>query len=207
METNLGRVGVIGRFKPLHNGAAVLLESLCEKAEHVVIGIGSSNKYNLRNPFTARETEAMINAFLSDRFGNYEIIKVPDFAQIPGCKDGQEWRQFILGRFGEFDYFVSGNDFVRKLLQNDYPLLYPGDVVPKEKHVLLRATRVRYEIATYQNWQALVPGSIAKYLTDKKLVGRFREEFGLQTIASVTSGVNYDSDESAKQEQLHAREI
>ena len=48
MENKLGTIGLIGRFKPLHLGASVLLESACEKAEKVIIGIGSSNKYNIR---------------------------------------------------------------------------------------------------------------------------------------------------------------
>lgn len=93
MQNNLGRVGVIGRFKPLHNGAAVLLESLCEKSDHVLIGIGSSNKYNIRNPFTSDETKDMIELFLKEKFTNYEIIKIPDFAHIPGCENGQQWRK------------------------------------------------------------------------------------------------------------------
>lgn len=56
----LGAVGFIGRFKPLHNGAALALETLCEQADKVKIGIGSVNKYNLRNPFTAEESQEMI---------------------------------------------------------------------------------------------------------------------------------------------------
>lgn len=206
MENNLGRVGVIGRFKPLHNGAAALLESLCENAQQVIIGIGSSNKYNERNPFTARETADMINAFLGKRFENYKIIKVPDFAQVPGCEDGQKWRKFVLEKFGDLDYFVSRNDFVRSLFKENYNLLYPGDVVPKEKHVLLRATRVRYEMATYQNWQELVPRAVAEYLEKRGLADRFRKEFGLLTIASVAEKNDYNRTESAVQEMLHAQE-
>lgn len=56
MAKKFRKLGAIGRFKPLHLGAAAMLEALCENAEEVVIGIGSSNKYNLRNPFTAEES-------------------------------------------------------------------------------------------------------------------------------------------------------
>ena len=112
------RVGLIGRFKPLHLGGAVMLECVCENAEHVVIGIGSSNKYNVRNPFKAHETKDMINAFLSTRFSNYEIIYVPDSGHIPEFKDGQKWRKYVLEYFGKLDCFISGNDYVRELLKN-----------------------------------------------------------------------------------------
>lgn len=204
---NLGKVGLIGRFKPLHLGGAALLESVCEKASEVIIGIGSSNKYNERNPFTAKETEDMINSFLSGRFNNYKIIYVPDFAQIPGYENGQKWKSFVLDSFGKLDYFVSGNDFVGRLLEKDYSIIHPADVVPKEKHVKLRATRVRYEMATQADWKSLVPQSVADYIEKNKLDERFRREFGLKTIASILEGNDFNKDESAKQESMHAREL
>ena len=53
LPEKLGRVGFIGRFKPLHKAAAIVLEEICKRSDHVIIGIGSANKYNYRNPFTA----------------------------------------------------------------------------------------------------------------------------------------------------------
>jgi len=205
MENNLGKIGFVGRFRPLHNGAAALLESLCEKATHVIIGVGSSNKYNVRNPFTAKETKDMIDAFLSDRFNNYEIIQIPDFAHIPGNEDGQKWRKYVLGTFKELDYFVSGNDFVRRLLQDDYEIIHPGNIVPKEKHVFLRGTRVRYEMAKCGKWEKFVPKKVSQYIKAKQLDERFRREFGLQSIASAVEH-DYNQNESALQEKLHAQE-
>ena len=90
----LGRVGVIGRFKPLHNGGALMLDAICENADHVVIGLGSSNKYNLRNPFTGDESAGMIEAYLSPRFSNYELIHVPDFGHIQEFSDGKKWKEY-----------------------------------------------------------------------------------------------------------------
>jgi len=209
MENKLSNVGVIGRFKPLHNGGELLLESICDRAERVIIGIGSSNKYNLRNPFTAEETKDMINVLLRERFSNYDIIEVPDFAQIPEFANGQEWKKFVIDKFKvdlKVDYFVSGNDFVRSLLEEDLTLIHPGDIVPKRKHLVLRATRVRYEMATYQNWQALVPKPVVEYLEKNELVDRFRSEFGLATIAYVSAGNDFNKDEDALHEKLHARE-
>lgn len=204
-EKKYGRVGLVGRFKPLHNGAAALLESACEFSEYVVIGIGSSNKYNLRNPFTPEETKGMIDSFLSGKYSNYEVIFVPDFAHIPEFRDGQKWREYVNENFGKLDYFVSGNDFVRNLLKEDYEIIHPGDFVPKERHVLLRATKVRYEIAKHGEWKNLVPEKVADYLESNGLIERFRKEFGLQTLAEI-SELSYDKDESALQEMLHARE-
>jgi nicotinamide mononucleotide adenylyltransferase len=44
-----------------------------------VIGIGSSNRYDVRNPFTPEESADMIRRVLGDR-GRYSLIPVPDLA-------------------------------------------------------------------------------------------------------------------------------
>src|SRR3989338_7380781 len=78
-EKKLGNVGLIGRFKPLHIGAAVMLEEVCKASWHATIGIGSSNMHNARNTFTAEETMDMFNAYLGGKFENYDVIKLEQF--------------------------------------------------------------------------------------------------------------------------------
>ncbi len=201
---NLGRIGVVGRFKPLHKGGALMLEAACENADYVIIGIGSSNKYNVRNPFTAEESKEMIDRYLSSRFDNYSIIFIPDFGHIPEYSDGQKWRKYMLNAYGKLDHFVSGNDYVRNLLKEDYDIIHPGSLIPKEKHLMLRATEVRVEMARHGNWKAFVPEEVVNYLEDNGLVERFRKEFGLQTLANLLE--DYNLPENIKQEREHIHE-
>jgi len=199
------RLGFIGRFKPLHKGAALALETLCEKAEHVIIGIGSANKYNMRNPFTAEESGDMIDLFLSQRFDNYEIMYIPDSGHIPEYNDGQQWRRTVRQAFGELDYFASGNDYVKSLLGNDYNLIHPASLIPKEKQMFVKATQVRVAMARNENWQQYVPGTVANYLQQNNLVERFQKEFGLETLASALNQ-QYWRPEDLDQERLHTFE-
>lgn len=204
------RVGFIGRFKPLHNGGAVALEAICRQAAEVIIGLGSSNKYNLRNPFTAEESRGMLEAFLTPRFANYSFVEVPDFAHLPEYADGQQWRKYILEHFGTLNYFFTGNLYVKQLLEGDYPFLHPASLLPQEKMIKLRATEVRVEIARGGNWQSLVPLQVADYLERNSLVERFRREFGRETLSALLDSVNsvkYTKTETAKEEQSHAREV
>ena len=202
------KLGVIGRFKPLHNGAYSMLETLCENTEQLIVGIGSSNKYNLRNPFTPEESEAMINSALADRFSNYKIVHVPDFAHIPKYADGKKWRNFVIEKFGDLDAFVTSNEYIRNLLGERYEIVHPTILIPKEKQIKLRATEVRFRIASYNDsWKDLVPKKVADYLEKEKLVDRFREDFGLQTMAYIASGHNFDFTEKAEAEMLHAQEV
>ena len=118
-----GKIGTIARFKPVHLGHAALLEAVCEQADEVLIGLGSINVYDLRNPFTAKESQEMIEALLKTRFSNYKFIEVPDF------NNGPKWAVEIKNLFGELDYFVTANDYVRELLKDIYTVIRPIEIV------------------------------------------------------------------------------
>jgi len=234
---DLGIVGVIGRFKPLHHGGATMLEILCERANHVIIGIGSSNKYNLRNPFTPEKTKGMLNAFLSKRFSNYSITYIPDFAHIPEYRkgmlnaflskrfsnysityipdfahipeyrNGKKWKECILEHYGELDYFITSNEYVAELLSDSYNIIHPACLIPAERYIMLKSSEVRMEMAKHGNWKSLVPEEVSNYLEENKLVRRFREEFGFETLATLRENANYKNPESMIEEKLHAGEI
>lgn len=57
----------IGRFQPFHNGHKAVIEAALEKAEQVVVVVGSSfAARNIRNPFTFEERKAMIEACFTE---------------------------------------------------------------------------------------------------------------------------------------------
>lgn len=202
---SLGRIGCVGRFKPVHLGAEAMLEAICENADHAFIGIGSSNKYNLRNPFTAEETSEMVHLVLDPRFSNYEIIPVQDKAHLPEHRDGQAWKNQILDLFGPLDYFITGNDYVKSLLEPHYRIIHPASIILPEKQLPLRGTEVRIEMARGEGWETLVPKEVAGYLKDHHLIDRFRKEFGLQSLIELIEG-RYKSPENRDEEMFHTYE-
>lgn len=205
--TGLGTVGVIGRFKPLHTGGALMLETLCQQAQEVKIGIGSSNKHNVRNPFTPEETKDMIESILHPRYTNYNYLFIPDFGQVEDFHDGQEWRRYMLQAYGQLSHFVSGNQYVHDLLQGDYPIIHPASLIPLAKHLRVRGSEVRLKIVQYDDtWKTLVPDPVAEYLEKNGLVERFKNEFGLETLAHGIDSVNYKRQETTEEEHFHARE-
>ena len=84
---------MVARWRPVHLGHAPVLRGLIELGREVLIGIGSSNRYNVRNPFTAGEAEAMIRVVLVGR-RNFTVVEVPDL------DDGPKWREMVLQLFG-----------------------------------------------------------------------------------------------------------
>ena len=83
---HFGRIGMVARWRPVHRGHAPVLRALCDRASEALIGIGSSNRYDLRNPFTLEETTDMIRLVLAGR-KNYTLISVPDLDH------GLRWRK------------------------------------------------------------------------------------------------------------------
>ena len=173
---HFGRLGMVARWRPVHLGQSPVLRALCDRADHALIGIGSSNRYNLRNPFSLEETSDMIRLVLAER-ENYALIPVPDL------DDGPRWREMILDLFGPLDLFVTDNLYVASLLAEDYTITRPVTLVPDDEKVPIDGTMVRWEMARGEGWRQLVPVEVADYIAVHQLDERFRREFGLQTLA------------------------
>ena len=169
--------GLVCRWKPVHLGHEALLVTLCERSEHVLVGLGSSNRRNARNPFTAAESARMIELVLAPRFSNFELVSVPDL------DDGPRWSALVSTLMGPLDLFVTENAWVKELMSSIYPVRHPGLIVPHERHVPIDGTLVRRRMARGEDWRSLVPRSVAAYLEQEGLAERFQREFGLETLA------------------------
>lgn len=169
-------IGIVARWQPPHLGHAPVLRALCDAAAQALIGIGSSNRVDVRNPFTLEERIDMLRLVLAGRH-NYTLIPVPDL------DDGPRWRAQVVQLFGALDAFVTENPYVTSLLAADYPIIKPVELVPAEEKIAIDGFMVRRAMARGDGWRELVPEAIADYITTRRLDERFRRQFGLQTLA------------------------
>lgn len=191
------RLGVVARFRPLHLAHAALLDALCADGHEVTIGIGSSNRYDGRNPFTAVEAADMIDAYLGDRAaGAVRVLEVPDLG------DGPRWRLMVRDLLGPLDLFVTANPYVRDLMTGLYTVAHPRDLVPRERHVAVSGELVRRAMARGAGWRDLVPREVAELIHERGLVERFRREFGLSTLALEMNGAPTQAP-TAEEEKSH----
>lgn len=167
---------MVARWRPVHLGHAPVLRALCDRSDRALIGIGSSNRYNARNPFTLDETVDMIRLVLGAR-DDYELIPVPDL------DDGPRWRAMVRARFGPLDLFVTDNPYVAHLMREVYPVIRPVALLPEPDRVAVSGSMVRKQMAQGDGWQAMVPPQVADYIVERGLDERFRREFGLRTLA------------------------
>lgn len=179
MQGSFKKIGMIARWRPVHLGHEAILRALCRSGEEMLIGIGSSNRYNYRNPFTLAETTHMLELVLSE-FDNRRIIPVPDL------DDGPRWRVMVKEIFGALDLFVTENPYVANLLKDDYRIMRPIELIPLRERVPVDGSGVRRAMARGEEWETLVPPVIAEYIRSNQLDVRFRREFGLQTLAMET---------------------
>ncbi len=170
------RIGMVARWQPVHRGHVAVLHALTERAGLALIGIGSSNEYNYRCPFTLEETQEMLQLVLAGR-QNYQLLPVPDL------HNGPRWRVMVMDMFGALDAFVTANPYVRSLLQEDYRVVHPAALLAEADKVPVEGAMVRREMARGGDWQALLPAPVAEYIQTRGLAERFRREFGLQTLA------------------------
>ena len=170
------KIGMVARWQPVHRGHVPVLRALTAGPAQAVIGIGSSNEYNYRCPFSLQETQDMLMLVLNER-QNYELVPVPDL------HNGPRWRAMVLELFGALDFFVTANPYVKSLLADDYKIVHPAALLADADKVPVEGAMVRLEMARGGNWRSLVPESVADYIQVRKLDDRFRQEFGLQTLA------------------------
>jgi nicotinamide-nucleotide adenylyltransferase len=84
----------------------------------------------------------------------------------------------VLDMLGPLDLFVTANGYVKSLLENDYKVVHPASLT--KDRIPIDATMVRKAMARSEDWQALVPASIARYLLERNLVERLQLEFGAE---------------------------
>ena len=172
-------IGIVARWRPVHLGHAPVLRAICDRAGKALIGIGSSNRYNYRNPFTLEETKDMLRLVLEGR-DNYSLVPVPDL------DDGPRWRLMVKDMFGDLRLFVTANPYVANLMSEDYKIIHPVELISDTEKVAIDGSLVRSAMARGGEWEALMPETIASYIKENGLDERFRQEFGLQTIALET---------------------
>ena len=167
---------MVARWRPVHLGHAAVLRALCARADDVVIGIGSSNRLDARNPFTVEETLDMIRLVLPRQ---HEVDLVP----VPDLGDGPRWGRMVADLLGDLGLFVTANPWVASLMDRYYRLAHPIDLIPEEERVPVDGTMVRREMARGEGWRELVPEAVVAYIVDNRLDQRFRREYGLEILA------------------------
>ncbi len=159
----------VGRFQPFHMGHLKVVKDILEKLDELVIVVGSSQySHKTDNPFTAGERITMIREALGEEGiapSRYWIVPVPD------THIHMVWVAQVVGYTPNFTVVYTNEPLTRRLfIEAEYRV----EPVPFYKRGVYSATEIRKRILNKQDWEKLVPKSVAQFIKEIRGVERIR---------------------------------
>jgi len=159
-----------GRFQPPHKGHLGAIKNILEKIDELVIVVGSSQySHRLDNPFTTGERISMIREALEEEGiqpSRYWIIPVPDVHLH------MLWVSQIVGYSPKFEVVYTNEPLTRRLFIEAGFKVEPVSFI---KRKFYSATEIRKRMLNGENWEELVPKSVAHFIKEIDGVARLRD--------------------------------
>ena len=149
---------IVGRFQPFHNGHLFLIKKALEKAERIIIGIGSANMGDENNPVDFETRKKIIKAVACKEKIEKEIIKI---VPLDDFFDDKKWLNNLKKQVGNFDIALGNNDWTNNILEKAGYKVFKVDYY---KRSLYEGWRIRKLIKEGKKWQDRVPEYIVKWL-------------------------------------------
>jgi len=154
----------VGRFQPFHKGHLMAIGDILKKVDEIIIVVGSAQySHRIDNPFTAGERVTMIREALDEakiELFRYWIVPVPDIHVH------MLWVAEVMGFTPKFDIIYSNESLTRRLfIEGGFKV----DPVPFHEREKYSSTVIRERMVNHQNWEELVPKSVAQFI--KKIDG------------------------------------
>lgn len=150
----------IGRFQPLHNGHASIIESALKEVDELIAGIGSAEtSYTTRDPFTAGERIEMLMAAGRELGWGARVIPVP----LRDVNRYSIWVSHVLSLVPNFEIVYSNNPLTRRLFEEEG---FEVRSTPLIDRGALSGAKVRESMANGSEWKDLVPSSVASLITE-----------------------------------------
>lgn len=150
---------VIGRFQPFHKGHKFLIEEALKICDKIYIGIGSSNKSDEKNPYSAKDRMSHIKKFLKEEHLEERVIKVLKLYDNP---DDDVWFENLYKKIGPFDVTVGNNPWNNGIIErHGIPAVYIGF----HKRHILEGIKIRDLMKQNKKWEDRVPQYLIEAIT------------------------------------------
>jgi len=154
---------IIGRFQPFHLGHVRLIEEAAKEADHILIGIGSSQEgHTKNNPFTAAERREMIERSLS--IGKkYSVYDIPDIG------NDKKWVSHVDSIVPKYDVVYTNGELERMLFAKAGYRVHATGLYNRDTY---SGTEIRRRILAGEKWKNLVPKGTLEVMEELKGVER-----------------------------------
>jgi len=160
----------VGRFQPFHLGHLEAVRYVLAQVSEVVIVVGSAqDSHTLENPFTAGERITMIRLALREAkidSNRYTVLPLPD------AEFHKVWVAHLLSQTPSFDEVFTNEPLTGRLLKEAGMRV---EKIPMFNRASYTATEVRRRILEKEDWESLLPKSVAEYVRRISGEERMRE--------------------------------
>ncbi|MFX1298840.1 MAG: nicotinamide-nucleotide adenylyltransferase [Promethearchaeota archaeon] len=161
---------MIGRFQPFHLGHLKGIQQILEEVDELIILIGSAQySHSFNNPFTAGERIEMVKAALAENQIDLDYCYI---IPLMDTNDNRIWVAHLVSSVPKFDVAYSHNALVKRLLTESKISVKSTDYFSRE---IYSATEVRKRMLNNENWEELVPKSVASIIKEISGVERIQE--------------------------------
>jgi len=160
----------VGRFQPFHLGHLGAIKDILKEVEELVIVIGSAQySHNLNNPFTAGERLVMIRKALEEAgMDSSRVWIVP----VPDVHLHMIWVSSVEGYTPSFDVVYSNEPLTHRLFMEAGYKVKPVRFYERK---LYSSTHIRKRMLKGENWEELIPKSVATFIKAIDGINRLRD--------------------------------
>ncbi|MFA6390296.1 MAG: pantetheine-phosphate adenylyltransferase [Patescibacteria group bacterium] len=151
---------VVGRFQPFHKGHLFLIKKALEKADRIIIGIGSANITDENNPIDYETRKKVIKAVFYKEGIEEKLSKI---VPLDDFFNDEKWLFNLRKQTGKFDLALGNNEWTNKILKKAGYKVLEVDYFNRK---LYEGWRIRKLIKEGKRWQDRVPKYLIKAITD-----------------------------------------
>ncbi len=150
---------MIGRFQPFHLGHLKGIKEILKEIDELIILIGSAQySHTLSNPFTAGERITMIHQALFEAKFDLSLFYI---IPLTDTNDNRIWVAHLVSSVPQFHIAYSHNPLVKRLLTESKIEVKSTELFNRDMY---KATEIRNRMLHNDNWEDLVPKSVAKII-------------------------------------------
>lgn len=149
---------VIGRFQPFHHGHKYLIDEALKICDKIFIGIGSSNKSDEKNPYSADIRVRFLKKFIREEKLEDRVLKILKLYDNP---DDDIWFENLIKQTGQFDVTIGNNPWNNGIIErHGIPAVYIGFY----KRKTLEGIKIRRLMEKNKKWEDRVPHYLVSHI-------------------------------------------